>query len=142
MAKDKVYLSGKVVISSTFSQIAEPVDKSKVRSRGPKHLGQAKETKVVRLGKVDQEALGDRLLNAEKLLQTGKVPAKLREESPKVTNATIAKAKGDLTKANNKLAAEKEKVAKLEKEVADLKEELAKVPKETPPETPTKDTDK
>ena len=63
-----------------------------------------------------------RLDAVEGILTTGKVPAALKGGSPKVKDATLAKAKGDLTKA-------KKKIEELKKELADT---LAKMPSADP----------
>lgn len=131
MAKEKTYLSGKVEIKTTFSRKAEPVDKTKVRSRGPNLLGQQKETKIIRLGHIDVDELNTRMSAAFKVLETGKVPKAVKAAPQKVVDATLSKAKGDLTKANNKLKAEREKVVELEKKVKELE---AKIPTATPTE--------
>lgn len=120
----KVFVTGKVILKSTFSQLADKVDKVKVRSRGPNHIGQLRSEKVVRLGKIEPDVLNKRLSIAQSVLETGKVPKSVKAAPAKVTDATLAKAKGDLTKANKKLEAERKKVAELEKEVKELKEKM------------------
>ena len=118
----KVFYVGKVVLKSTFSQLAEKVDKAKVRSRGPNHLGQLKDEKTIRLGKVDPEQLSKRLEQAVKLIETGKVPKAVTSAPEKVEKATLSHLKGDLTKAKKKIEA-------LEKE---LEETKAKFPSADP----------
>ena len=110
----KVFVTGKVELKSTFSQLAEPVDKSKVRSRGPNNLGQLKSGKIIRLGKVEQEDLNKRLDAAVRILETGKVPKSVKAAPQKVTDATLSNVKGQLTKA-------KKKIEVLEKELKELK---------------------
>lgn len=117
MAK-KVYLSGKVEVKTTFSRVADPVDKAKVRARGPNLIGQLKDFATIRLGKIEREDLTKRVEAAKKILETGKVPAAAKGGSPVTKDATLAKAKGDLTKA-------KKKIEVLEKELEELKKSSA-----------------
>ena len=116
MAKQKKvvrYLTGKVDIKATMSQLRDPAE-----VKGPKQIGQLKRDISVRIGKVSREEVVKRLDAAESILTTGKVPAAVKGGAPKTKDATLAKAKGDLTKANKKIEA-------LKKELAE-----AKAPKE------------
>jgi hypothetical protein len=83
------YLTGKVDIKATLSQLRDPAE-AKLRSRGPRQIGQLKRDISVRIGKVSIDEVVKRLDAAESILTTGKVPAE-------------AKAKDDLTKANKKI---------------------------------------
>lgn len=120
MAKEKKvlrYLIGKVDILATMSQLRDPAE-----AKGPRQIGQLKRNISVRVGPVSREDIVARLDAVEGILTTGKVPAALKGGSPKVKDATLAKAKGDLTKA-------KKKIEELKKELADT---LAKMPSADP----------
>ena len=124
MAKEKKvvrYLTGKVDIKATLSQLRDPAD-DQLHSRGPKQIGQLKRDISVRIGKVSREEVVKRLDAVEGILTTGKVPAEMKGGAPKTKDATLAKAKGDLTKANKK-------IEELKKELADT---LAKMPSADP----------
>jgi len=112
MAKQKKvvrYLTGKVDIKATMSQLRDPAE-----VKGPKQIGQLKRDISVRIGKVSREEVVKRLDAAESILTTGKVPAAAKGGAPKTKDATLAKAKGDLTKANNKLKAAEARIKELE----------------------------
>jgi len=113
MAKD-IVITGKVEIKATFARVAEPVNKEKVRSRGPNEIGQLKDFAIIRLGRIERDEFIKRFEAAKGVLETGKVPVAAKGGSPKVKDATLAKAKGDLTKA-------KKKIAELEEEIDNLK---------------------
>ena len=81
----------------------------------------------VRVGKVCRDQIVKRLDAAEAILTTGKIPAALKGGAPKVKDATLAKAKGDLTKANNKLEEAKQDLVVAVAENVKLKGELKKL---------------
>ncbi len=74
--KEKTHLTGSLTIHGTFSQLREPVDKAKVRSRGPGQIGQSKPSATVRLGRIGVDELKKRFDLAVRVLETGKGPAK------------------------------------------------------------------
>lgn len=111
----KVFVTGKVELKSTFSQLAEPVNKSEVRSRGPNNLGQLKSMKTVHLGKIEQEDLNKRWDGALKILETGKVPEAVKSAPGKVVDATVAQLKGQLTKAKKKIETLEQKLSEAKK---------------------------
>jgi len=113
MATKKVFLTGKVELKTTFSQLSEPVDKKKVRSRGPNQIGQLKTTSVVLMGKVPKEEVVRRLAIAKKVLETGNVPTKDVTPKTKRTDTTEKKP----TPAPKKAAAKKEATEKAEEPV-------------------------
>ena len=120
MAKTKKvvkHLTGKVDIKATLSQLRDPA-----QAKGPRQIGQVKRNISVRIGKVTREEAVKRLDAAEAILTTGKVPAAAKGGSPKTKDATLSKAKGDLTKANKKIEG-------LKKELA---EALARIPSADP----------
>lgn len=104
------YLTGRVDIVATLSQLRDPA-----QAKGPRQIGQLKRNISVRVGNVERAEVVKRLDAVESLLTTGKVPADMKGGAPKVKDATLAKAKGDLTKANTKIKA-------LEKVVKDLQD--------------------
>lgn len=109
MAKEKKvvrFLSGKVEIKVTLSQLRDPG-----QAKGPRQIGQLKRTIIVPIGKVKREQVIKRLDAAEKVLSTGRVPAAAKGGAPATSNATLAKAKGDLTKAKKKIEALKKELA-------------------------------
>jgi len=128
MAQKKVvrYLTGKVDIKATLSQLRNPAE-AKLHSRGPRQIGQVKRDISVRVGKVSRDQIVKRLDAAEAILTTGKIPAALKGGAPKVKDATLAKAKGDLTKANNKLEEAKQDLVVAVAENVKLKGELKKL---------------
>jgi len=71
--KAKAHLSAKVELKVTASQLRGPVDKAKVRSRGPGHIGQMKDSSVVHLGNIAQDELAKRMKWAKQVLQTGRM---------------------------------------------------------------------
>lgn len=89
---------------------------------GSRQTGQFKKNQSVRLNGLSQVEALDRYDKAIAVLTGGAVTDKAVKTPVKVTNATLAKAKGDLTKAKNKIAA-------LEKELAETK---AKIPSASP----------
>lgn len=112
MAKAKKvvkHLTGKVDLQATLSQLRNPEE-----AKGPRQIGQVKRNISVRIGKVSRDEVVKRLDMAEAILTTGKVPAAAKGGAPKVKDATLAKAKGDLTKANNKLKAAEARIKELE----------------------------
>ena len=74
MAKDRTFLTGKVTLAGTFSQLRVPIDKKKVRSRGPRQKGQSKPSATVRLGNIGVGELKKRWDLAVQVLETGKGP--------------------------------------------------------------------
>ena len=74
--KEKVYVSGNVVLKGTFSRLRDPVDKKANRSRGPGQIGQSKPSATVRLGNIGVNELARRIALAVRVLETGKAPAK------------------------------------------------------------------
>lgn len=119
------HLTGKVDIQATLSQLRDPA-----QAKGPRQIGQVKRNISVRIGKVTREQVIKRLDAAEAILTTGKVPAAAKGGSPKTKDATLSKAKGDLTKANNKIEA-------LKKELAASTTELEKALERIPSADPT-----
>ena len=103
------YLTGKVDIKATLTQLRDPA-----QAKGPRQIGQVKRDISVRIGKVSRDEVVKRLDAAEKILTTGKVPAAAKGGAPKTKDATLAKAKGDLTKANNKLKEAQARIKELE----------------------------
>lgn len=71
--KAKPHLSAKVELKLTASQLRGNVDKKKVRSRGPGHIGQMKDSHTVHLGDISQAELAKRMKQAIQVLNTGKV---------------------------------------------------------------------
>ena len=62
MAQKKVvrYLTGKVDIKATLSQLRNPAE-AKLHSRGPRQIGQVKRDISVRVGKVSRDQSGSML---------------------------------------------------------------------------------
>lgn len=123
MAKTKKvvkFLTGKVDIKATLSQLRNPA-----QAKGPRQIGQLKRDISVRIGKVSREEMIKRLDAVEGILTTGKVPAAVKGGAPKTKDATLAKAKGDLTKANKKIEALKKELAEALNKISD---QVDKVP--------------
>jgi hypothetical protein len=118
----KALITGKVEIKFTYTRVADPVDKSKVKSRGPNEIGQAKDITILRLGRIEEDDFRKRLKAIKNVLKTGKVPAEMKGGSPKVKDATLSKAKGDLTKANKKIAELEAELKKVDTEKEERKE--------------------
>lgn len=87
MAKDKKptrYLSGKVEMKATFSQLRDKKEK-----KGPRQLGQQKNLFTAHMGKISQPQLLKRLDAAKSVLETGRVPAAVKGGTDKTKEATI-----------------------------------------------------
>lgn len=107
----KIYITGKIEIKSTLSRLADPVDKTEMRSRGPKQIGQEKDTITVHVGREERLDMLERRKAAVLILQTGEMPG----------GAEVIKLKGQLTKAKNK-------IEKLKAEIEELKKTDEKEP--------------
>ena len=66
-------LTAKVELNITASQIREAVDKSEVRSRGPRQIGQMKSKNVIMVNSIEQGELVRRIGLAKEILETGKI---------------------------------------------------------------------
>lgn len=104
--KTKAHLSARIELKVTASQLRGKVDKVKVRSRGPGHIGQLKHSDTIHLGNISQSELTKRLKMAVQVLNTGKATGSPKE--PETMRGDTSKKEVTKSKPGTKAPKKKE----------------------------------